>query len=486
MTAPRPLVYTALDFDAILAELAATSAAQPELAGLDLSPGSPDARFNVAVATLAAKLAYYQNRWVNEAFLTRARLRQSVVDHAAGLGYTLATPSPAKTTEALTLPRAYSDALTIPAGSVVQTEDGAVSYTTDGAVTFAAGTTAKTVGVTEGAAWSETAVGEASSTSPTGQRVSLPNAPFVGASEVVKVDGVTWTRVRNFLSSTSASNHYRIEVDGEGAATVVFGDDTNGRRPPEGSDVLITYRTCSGTAGRVRRGRLTRILGSFYTEGGVPVEPTCTNPSDATGGTDRETLEHARYAAPESLRATTRTVAREDFELHATEVTGVARALCHTRIEDNTLPYNFHRVYVVPTGGGTPSASLCTAVETYVTATKPCEAGVVVEVVTAIYAPQTVNAVITVRKGTDTSTLEADGQDAVERLFDPEARDADGNHLARFGYCVPRSSIDAALAALPGVTKVTLSSPSSDPTLTAREFPSLAATPGITILTESA
>lgn len=485
------LVYTALDFSTIVAELAADAAAQPELAGLDLSPGSPDRRWMVAVATVGAKLVYYQNAWANEAFLPHARLRQSVIHHAAGLGYTLSSPTAATVTVTITLPRAYADSLTIPTGTVVQTDDGLVSYTTDGAATFAPGTTSRSVACTEGTALSTTATGEAAGTSPAGMRVALPSTssssarPFVRGSEAVTVSGVAWTRVDNFLSSSSASNHYRVEVDGDDAATVVFGDGTNGRRPPEAAPIAITYRTCSGVAGRVRRARINRIAGSFYTSGGTPVDPTVRNAGDSSGGTDRETIEHARYAAPNALRATTRTVAREDYELHAEEVAGVARALAHTRLEDGTLPPLYTRVYLVPVGGGAASAGLRALVDTYLTVTKPCPAGTLVESAAATYVSATVTATLTVREGASTSTLVADAQDAVEALFDPEHRDEDGNHTARFGRPVTRSLIISTLQQLPGVTKVDLVSPATDGVLSYVQFPSLAATPGITLVMET-
>lgn len=485
------LVHTALDFDSILTELATDAAARPELAGLDLSEGSPDRRWFVAVATVGSRLTYYLNSWTNEGYLLHARLRSSVITLAAGLGYTLSTPTPATVNVTISLPRSYADTLTIPSGTIIQTDDASVSYTTDTDCTFSPGTNLRTVACTEGVALSTNATGEASGTSPAGMRVALPSTssstalPFVRQSEVVTVGGVRWTRVSNFLSSNSASNHYRVDVDGDDAATVVFGDGTNGRRPPEGSAIVITYRTCSGVAGRVRRGRLTRIVGSFYTTGGVAVDPTVRNTGDSTGGEDRETIDHARYAAIDALRATERTVAREDYELHAQEVAGVARALAHTRIEDGTLPFNLTRVYLVPTGGGPASAGVRTAVETYLTVTKPCAAGTLVTAVATTYVPSTVTATLTTRAGASTATLAADARAAITALFDPENRGEDGEYTCRFGRPVPRSLITATLQGLPGVVKVDVVSPASDPTLALTQFPSLSSTPGITLVTET-
>lgn len=485
MAPPRALDYLSLDYDSALASLVADAAATPELAGLDLSRGSPDLRWLSAVATTATKLNYYQNRGVNEAFLRRARLRQSVIDHSAGLGYTLSPPSPPTVTQTIVLPRAFGDSVTIPEGTEITTEDGAVTYTTDAALTFPAGTTSKPIGATEGKRFTETATGEASETSPSGQRITLAESPVASLSDAVSVDGAAWTRVEHFLSSASTDLHYAIERDGQDVATIVFGDGTNGRRPSEGSAITITYRTTLGTAGRVRRGRLRRILGSFRTASGLPVEPTTNNTGDSSGGADRETIEHARYAAPASLRATTRTVSREDYELHAMEVHGVGRALCHTRLEDGTLPLLMHRVYIVPTNGGTADATLLAAVERYVTVTKPQTAGRAVRAVSALYHSQTIVATLWVRNGTNTSTTQTDAIAAVNALFVPTARDATGEHIARFAHCVPHSKIDAALQDLDNVTRVLLSSPASDASFTVSEFPSLASAPSITVVEES-
>jgi uncharacterized phage protein gp47/JayE len=236
----------------------------------------------------------------------------------------------------------------------------------------------------------------------------------------------------------------------------------------------------------VRRARLTRLVGSFYTDGGAPVEPSVTNASDSSGGTDREGIESARYAAIDALRATERTVSREDFELHAQEVSGVARALCHTRVEDSGIPYNTHYVYTVPVGGGNASAALLTAVETYVTQTKPCDGGLSVVAVRATYSPVTLTLAVWVRKGTDTTNTAAEALAAVEALWDPENRDAEGNHTARWGYPVFRAQVIAALAeGVTGFSNAEVSSPASDSSIAANRFPSLAATPSITVIEES-
>ena len=49
-------------------------------------------------------LSYYQDRAVNESFLSTARNRRSIIDHLRLIGYQLATAAPASATLTLTLP----------------------------------------------------------------------------------------------------------------------------------------------------------------------------------------------------------------------------------------------------------------------------------------------------------------------------------------------------------------------------------------------
>jgi hypothetical protein len=75
---------------------------------------------------------------------------------------------------------------------------------------------------------------------------------------------------------------------------------------------------------------------------------------------------------PQTLRAPARSVAREDFEIHALELTSVARALMLTSDEDATIEENTGILYVVPAGGGTPTPALTNAVLRQVTEVYPC------------------------------------------------------------------------------------------------------------------
>jgi hypothetical protein len=87
------------------------------------------------------------------------------------------------------------------------------------------------------------------------------------------------------------------------------------------------------------------------------VQVSVRNPAPASGGADRQSVASAKLLAPESLRALTRTVAREDFEINARRLSGVARALMLTSNEDPTIAENTGILYVIPQSqAGAPHA----------------------------------------------------------------------------------------------------------------------------------
>lgn len=486
-----PLDYTTLDFEALLARTTADVLATPGLEGLDLSPTSPDAYLLRALAQSGSRLAYLLNRYANEAFLTRAILRRSVIDHAGGLGYRLAGATPAVTTLTLAFARAYPDPTPIAAGSRVTTEDGAVTYETTAPAVMGAFATTLSVAAVEGRSVDFATAGVSALAAPGGQSVALSepasaeDGEFLWGAERVWVAGDLWARVDHFLSSTSTDRHYTVDVDAAGRATLRFGDGTNGLRPGEAVQILVRYRVGGGVRGRVRRGRLTRWEGGLTTDGSQAVDFTVTN-GDSSGGTDRETIAHARIAAPASVRATSRTIAREDYELHAMQVSGVARALCHTRNQDDGIAWLTHRLYIVPVDGGTASPALLAAVAEQLTTVYPHGDLDLLDVRAAVYETAAVAASLEAEYGTDGTALQAAAIAAVTALFDPVAVDRrTGRYVLAFARTVPRSRIIQVLQDLPGVRRVVLSSPSVDAVLSPARFPALAATPSIAVAVDA-
>lgn len=144
------------------------------------------------------------------------------------------------------------------------------------------------------------------------------------ALEVDEGDGLQpWQEVPDFLASGPNDPHFvlnrttgEIRFHGIGGRIPV----ANPNRPA--NIVARRYRIGGGAQGNVGAGVITTLRGSLP---GIDTEGVG-NLFPAFGGGDEETLEAARERAAATLKSHERAVTRDDFELHARQVGGVARA----------------------------------------------------------------------------------------------------------------------------------------------------------------
>jgi hypothetical protein len=151
---------------------------------------------------------------------------------------------------------------------------------------------------------------------------TLPSGPAVRLT----VEGRPWQLVESLLECGPEDDAYRVEVDDDGFATLVFGRGGEaagaaafGRRPPEDSILNVVYRVGGGAAGNVGRDTLTRPARaerSWFV--------AVTNPLPAFGGRDRESREHARRTGASATLKRVVTVTAQDYETAAGEVEDAA------------------------------------------------------------------------------------------------------------------------------------------------------------------
>lgn len=266
------------------------------------------------------------------------------------------------------------------------------------------------------------------------QSFSLPSTPFLSdGSEVVSTPTQgTWTQVDTFYNSGPTDAHYRIDVDQNDRAFVIFGDGVNGAIPV--GNITVNYRTGGGIYGNVEAGSLVKLEGAFVDSVGTAAYLTAMNPAAATGGLPREEVDAARIAAPESLRVLTRTVSREDYEINAKRVDGVGRALMLTSNEFSGIGENRGQLYIVPSTGGTPSQSLLEAVDTMCTVTYPKTVTFQLEVLPAVYLTIHVRAIVYLTENSVPSTVRAAIVANLEDFFEPMLASGEPNTNVDFGY----------------------------------------------------
>lgn len=161
-----------------------------------------------------------------------------------------------------------------------------------------------------------------------------------------------WLRVLDFSKSAENDRHFVCDpIEG----TITFGPNligpdgnTNqfGGVPQKGMSVILSsYRYGGGSKGNVRAHSI-RIL-----KQSLAYISEVTNPRIATGGNDRETVEHAKLKALKVLKVRNRAVTPEDYEVLAVEASkGVGRAKCIQAgsAEGVSVPAGHVRVLVVP------------------------------------------------------------------------------------------------------------------------------------------
>jgi uncharacterized phage protein gp47/JayE len=346
--------YTAKDYDGFVSSMVENiQSLLPEWTSR--TPSDPGMVLIELFAHAADILSYYGDRIANEAFLTTATQRSSVLDIAAMLDYVPAGNQAAQTVVTFTF-EPGSGIVTVPADARVSTASAEaavvgrdpVEFTLDEAlVVDTAVTTQGSVAVTEGRWVLDEVLG--TSDGEAKQQFTLFEPNVVDGTVQVYVDSgagpEAWGYYRHLLDATSTAAAFTLYTDAEGFVYIVFGDGANGRIPPIGSDIIATYRIGAGADGNVGANTLVELVEP------IPTVVAVTNPNGAVGGANPETLEDIKENAPRSLRAIDRTVTVQDYADLAVRSSYVGKAKASSDLYTNVL------LYVAPRGTASGTVS---------------------------------------------------------------------------------------------------------------------------------
>ncbi|SAK99993.1 Baseplate J-like protein [Caballeronia arationis] len=185
------------------------------------------------------------------------------------------------------------------------------------------------------------------------QVFTLANRPVLAGTLDLAIDEgrgeEAWTEVPDFFASGPDDRHYVLD---RSTGEVRFGRGARLRvpiaNPNQPANVIArSYRFGGGTAGNVAAGRIADLREPVA---GIDADGVV-NLLAADGGADEETLDAAQTRAQQTLKSHERAVTAGDFELHALEAGGVARAkalpLYHPQFEGIAVP-GVVSVIVVP------------------------------------------------------------------------------------------------------------------------------------------
>jgi hypothetical protein len=315
-----------------------------------------------------------------------------------------------------------------------------------------------------------------------GQEFETAKDNYIEGTMEVLVDGEAWSEVENFLASRSTDKHFEITKGENDRATIVFGDGTKGRIPPVGvGNIEATYRylAASDADGNVGANTVNQD------QTGISYVSSVWNPRPGTGwtiaeGSTEESLEQAKIAGPASLRTKEVALGPDDVEEMAVQFTdddGVSPISRARAFEEGFGPKSVELV-VVASGGNQASAEQIDALELYFNGDKyahpPVPQRIVAnqEVTAVNFTAKVINIEATVyATGVTAATI----ANRLRQVFQPEALKDDGVTFQwDFGGDVPRSRIiHEIFEASANITKVELTTPSSDVVLNERELPAI-------------
>lgn len=299
---------------------------------------------------------FYLDSNAAEAFLPTAVQRRSLLKLAALVGYTPKGGSAAQTVLTFTATGLAANCV-IPAGTLVKTLDATtpIEFQTLSPTTLTVATPTATVTVEN----SKPAVEAFTSTGQPNLAIQFASTPYLdgslvgsGGGSLITTQG-TFSEVQSFVNSGPSDLVFVVKVDDNDRATIFFGDGVTAGVIPTGT-ITATFKTGGGAIGNAAAGSILQIEAPLFDIHGALVQITCTNALAATGGADREGVESIRVTAPESITAPTMSVARRDFEIHATQIGGIDRALYLTQNEDAAVPVNTGNLYLVSPGSPVP------------------------------------------------------------------------------------------------------------------------------------
>lgn len=407
-------------------------------------------------------IAYHQDRMVNESFLGTARERSSIIQHLQLIGYRLATAFPASAELTLEFLEGTAGIVRVSKGDAFATKSSkdaaSVRFEYTGsnididcsALTVVGGKKYYRIPVEQGKSIKEDVLG--TSDGSASQRFPLSFTGLIlrsiGSSADVNTDIVVWTELGGVIDddwalqetlafSREDAKDYTIEIDADDQAVVVFGGNGFGSIPPAGSVIRTAYRTGGGTKGNVAAKKIETLVDA---PGLSLVSAKVYNEQEATGGADRESIEHAVAHAPGVFRSFRRAVTADDYKALALNFNGVGK------VRAEATHWNQVTLYVAPQGGGRVSDLLVANLLAYFEDLRPLST--IIEVADVDYVKIYVSANIGVESYYSQAEMRLKVEQAVANLLAFDNVD--------FGQVIYLSKFYEAIEAIDGIAYVTI------------------------------
>ncbi|MDT8297378.1 MAG: baseplate J/gp47 family protein [Spirochaetaceae bacterium] len=394
-------------------------------------------------------LAYYLDAQAAEAFLPTACQRQNVINLCKLVSYRLDGPVAASTSLRFTLAAPLDKDLVIPKGTTCRArlEEGDIVFETAADATIPRGQTSVETGARQG----EGRIERLTSTGRPNQSFPISGTNIAQGAIRITIQNQDWTEVLHFQESGEDSRHFQIDTDSLDRTRIFFGDGLRGRVPPPGAEITVEYLETLGAGGNLGSDLVSELLSPVYLDG-EQVVLSVTNPVPATGGADRESLEHARKQAPAEVRSLWKAVTKDDYQALTEGFPGVAKSQVLDVNDCRNIRYYQVNLAVAPDGGGPPSALLKQDLIAFLESRKVIT--IEINLFDPVYRPVNVDAEVYAYVGEDLDLIRSRTEQALDEFFAFERMD--------FGVPVRFSDLVAVLDGVRGVSHVQMYAPQQD------------------------
>jgi len=265
--------------------------------------------------------SFYLNMAASEMFLDSAQQYDSIVSHAKELNYIPRSATSSSANVTLTMETSgITGAMSVPKGTRFSgtNSNGVFVYTTNEAQSITSGNTTYALSdltIKEGDYLSDTYVVDGDIE----RQQFLINTVDVDTSSItvhlIENNGASnteYTKKETLFGLGSDSEVFFVQASQNNLYEIVFGDGTFGKKPTNGSTVLINYRVSTGAdADGINNFTLLDDLGP--TNSGVVSSYQLTVNQNSGGGSAQEDAESIRFAAPRYFATQQRAVTNDDY-----------------------------------------------------------------------------------------------------------------------------------------------------------------------------
>jgi len=269
------------------------------------------------------------DRGANETYIEVIRERRNMVGATKLIGYTMSLATAASADLVIqTADIATYETVTIAKGQVLTAGTAKFEVLVDYTLSYSApdwivngvnqgsGSTIS-ISASEGQSYNESFTSDGSPF----QRMVLSNVPVIDGTVEVVIGGVTWLEVDSLVlgdpDDSTNQEIYEVKINEDDQASISFGDNNTGNAPARGVTVEAAYRTGGGSEGNVAANAISQPVEVVGTPTGGGATQTISldvaNTVAASGGAPRESIETARFFAPEYVKTNDRAITFGDY-----------------------------------------------------------------------------------------------------------------------------------------------------------------------------